>query len=124
MTWEDNLCRYQEMIFHATGREFGMYSKPLEEVPNPNDERFYSLLEAVNRPLWEGCVHSQLSLVVRILSNKSEANQNQSYFEQWALLMSKISPYSDTIPKDFYQAKMLVFKFGLNEVKIDCRLQR
>ena len=33
--------------------------------------------------------------------------------------MSKISPQPETIPKDFYQAKRLVSKLGLNEVKID-----
>ena len=59
-----------------------MYSESSEELPNPNDKRFYSILEAVNKPLWEGCMHSQLSLVVRMLSNKSEANQSQSFFDQ------------------------------------------
>ena len=65
------------------------------------------------------CVYSQLSLVVKILSNKSEVNQSQSSFDQWASLMSMISPHLETIPKDFYQAKRLVSKLGLNEVKID-----
>ena len=51
VTWEDNLSRYQEMIFDTTGHEFGMYSEPSEEVPNPDDERFYSLLKAMNKPL-------------------------------------------------------------------------
>ena len=36
--------------------------------------------------------------------------------------MSEISPHLETIPKDFYQAKRLVSKLGLNEVKIDCYL--
>ena len=76
----------------------------------------------MNRPLWEGCVHSQLFLVVRMLSNKSEANQNQSSFDQWALLMSKISPQPESVPTDFYQVNRLVSKLGLNGVKIDCSL--
>ena len=46
---EDNLSCYQGMIFNAASHEFGMYFEPLEEVPNLNDERFYSLLEPVNR---------------------------------------------------------------------------
>ena len=96
-----------------------MYSKSSKELPNPDDQRFYSLLKVVNRPLWEGCVHSQLSLAVRMLSNKSEANQSQSSFYQWASLMSEISPQPKTIPKDFYQAKRLVSKLWLHEVKID-----
>ena len=62
------------MIFYAAGHEFGMYSEPSEEVFNLEYKKFYNLLEAVNRPLWKGCVHSQLSLAVRMLSNKSEAN--------------------------------------------------
>ena len=82
MTCEDNLNRYQGIIFYDVGYEFGMYSKPLEEVPNSDAERFYSLLEVVNRPLWEGCVHSQLSLTARMLNNKSDANQSQSSFDQ------------------------------------------
>ena len=61
-------------------------------------------------------------MVVRILSNKSEVNQSQSSFDQWASLMSEISPHLETIPKNFYQAKILVSKFGLNEMKIDCYL--
>ena len=39
------------MIFDATDHDFGMYSEPSKEVPNPDDERFYNLLEVVNRPL-------------------------------------------------------------------------
>ena len=64
------------MIFVAASHEFGMYSKPSEEVPNPDDERFYSLLEVMNKPLWEECIHSQLSFAIRMLSNKSEVNQS------------------------------------------------
>ena len=74
LTWKDNLNHDQEMIFDAVGHEFRMYSEPLEKVPNLDDERFYSLLDAVNRPLQEGCMHAQLSLAVIMLSNKLEAN--------------------------------------------------
>ena len=49
--WEDNLSRYQEMIFDVASHEFRMYFELSEEIPNLDDERFYSLLEAVNRPL-------------------------------------------------------------------------
>ena len=107
------------MIFYATVYEFGMYFKPSEEVPNLDAKRIYSLLEAVNRPLWERCVHSRLSMTVRMLSNKSKASQNQSSFDQWTSLMSEISPQPKSIQKDFYQVKRLVYKLGLNEVKID-----
>ena len=67
-----------------------MYSESFEEDPNPDNERFYSL--------W-------MSLAVRMLSNKSEANHSQSSFDQWTSLMSEISPHPKTISKDFYHAK-------------------
>ena len=51
VTWEDNLCCYQGIIFDAAGYEFGMYFESSREIPNPNDERFYNLLETVNRPV-------------------------------------------------------------------------
>ena len=73
-------------------------------------------------PLWERCVHSQLSLAVTMMSNKSDMNQSQSSFYQWASLISETSPQPETILKDFYQAKRLVSKLGLHEVKIDCCL--
>ena len=61
VTQEDNLTRYQGIIFYAVGHEFGMYSKPSKEVPNLDDKKFYSLLELANRPLWEGmCIPSCL----------------------------------------------------------------
>ena len=38
------------MIFDAAGYEFGMYFEPSKEVPNLNNQRFYSLLKVVNKP--------------------------------------------------------------------------
>ena len=58
VTWEDNLSRYQRMIFDVASQDFGMYFEPSKEVPNPNIERFYNLLEAINRTLSEEYVHS------------------------------------------------------------------
>ena len=81
VTREDNFSCYQGIIFVATSHEFEMYSKPWEKDPNLDADRVYSLLEVVIRHLWEGCVHMQLSLVVRMLSNKSEVNQSQNSFD-------------------------------------------
>ena len=69
-----NLSCYYGIIFYDAGHEFGMYSQPSEEVPNPDIERFYSLLKIVNKSLWEGYMHSQLFFTVKILSNKSKVS--------------------------------------------------
>ena len=39
-------------------------------------------------------------------------------------MIRELSPQPDSIPKDFYQAKMLVSKLGLKEEKIDCCVKR
>ena len=114
--------RYEEMINDAVGPQNQADYEFSAEVPNAGAENFFSILEAVQAPLWEGCVHSELSLAVRMLAIKSEGNQSENSFDQWATLMSEICPQPNSVPKDFYQAKKLVSKLGLNSKKIDCCL--
>ena len=123
ISWEDNSRRYEEMIYDAVGPQIHADYEPSVEAPNAEAEKFFSILEAVKAPLWEGCVHSELSLAVRMLAIKSEANQSQNSFDQWATLMSEISPEPSSVPKNFYQAKKLVSKLGLKSEKIDCCLK-
>ena len=103
MSWEESSGRYQEMIYDVVGPEFRTFrDSEAEQEPNVQAARFYSLLKAANKPLWDGCVHSELSLAVKMLSIKSEGNQSQSSFDQWATLISELSPQPEAIPKDFY----------------------
>ena len=69
------------MILDVVGPEFRMYFEPSIEVPNLDNERFYELLKATIKPLWEGCVHSKLPLIVRILSIKSKEDQSKNSFD-------------------------------------------
>lgn len=64
-----------------------------------------------------------LSLNVRMLSIKSEANHRQSSFDQWTDLMKEISPQPNSIHRGFCQAKKLVVKLGMKEEKVDCYLK-
>ena len=57
--------------FNASGSEFN--AENMEEVPNPNAHKFYDMLSAVDKKLWDGCTkHSQMSAVARLLHMKSE----------------------------------------------------
>ena len=51
-----------------------MAYEPPTEVHNLDASRFYTLLEIAKVLLWEGCVHSELSLAVTMLSIKSQGN--------------------------------------------------
>ncbi|MED6184525.1 hypothetical protein PIB30_048235 [Stylosanthes scabra] len=75
--WDHNVLRYESMVADA----FPQFD-PIEEDdereehhdPNPDAIRFYQLLESVRKPLWEGSVFSQVSIVTRMLAIKSENN--------------------------------------------------
>ncbi|XP_057718959.1 uncharacterized protein LOC130933375 isoform X2 [Arachis stenosperma] len=110
ISWEDNSRRYHEMVFDSAG----------PEDPHVEAKNFFDLLEAAQKPLWEGCVHSQLSIAVRMLCIKAEGNQSQESFKQWTTLIREIAPEGSAIPRDYYEAKKLVQKLGLKAIKIDC----
>ena len=61
VTQEDNLSHYQGMIFTLLAMSLECILNLRKRFPNPDDQRFHSLLEAVNRPLQEGvCIHNCL----------------------------------------------------------------
>ena len=116
-TWEGNAVRYEEMVIDA-------FQQPNlveeEEEPNPDAYRFYRMLESVRSPLWDGSVHSKLSIATRMLGIKAENNHSQYSFEQMATLVREIAPNPSDIPKNYYEAKKIVSQLGLKAVKIDC----
>ncbi|XP_072087173.1 uncharacterized protein [Arachis hypogaea] len=94
--------------------------QPTVEEPNRDAKRFYDLLDSVSKPLWENGIHSQLSLASRMLSIKSEGNQSQGSFDQWATLFREMQITPNEIPANYYEAKKIVSQLGFKEVKIDC----
>ena len=45
----------------------------MEEVPNPNAQKFYDILSVVDKKLWDGYTkHSQMLTVARLLHMESE----------------------------------------------------
>ncbi|XP_025670335.1 uncharacterized protein [Arachis hypogaea] len=120
VTWEENFDRYHEMVVDALQPEFHMYMQPTVEEPNRDAKRFYDLLDSVSKPLWENCIHSRLSLASRMLSIKSEGNQSQGSFDQWATLFREMQTTPNEIPANYYEAKKIVSQLGFKEVKIDC----
>nr|XP_018624256.2 uncharacterized protein LOC108944053 isoform X2 [Nicotiana tomentosiformis] len=89
------------------------------EPPNDEAKRFYESLESASRPLYEGSMHSELSVAVRLLTIKSDWNISQAGMNAIIGLMSEVSP-SINLPNDYYNAKKLVSKLGLSSTKIDC----
>ena len=69
---EDDINPYKRLVVEELGLEFQKLQPNVEithkegydvhESPNTHTEKFYSLLKAVDEPLWEGCrKHTKLS---------------------------------------------------------------
>jgi hypothetical protein len=71
----------REIVLEATGPGFrcgGGSSVSVEEPPDAEAQRLYDMLEAIDTPIWDGCLsHLQLFLVTRLLNIKSEWCFNQ-----------------------------------------------
>ena len=63
---------YHSMVMDAAEPDFNP-NEISDEPPNPEAQKFFDMLSAVNKELWPGCQrHSQLSLVARMLNMKAE----------------------------------------------------
>lgn len=118
----EHSSRFESMVYDAVGPEYQVdYDEEMEESPNIDDQEFYDLLHAAQKPLWPGCKnHTELSVAVRLLTIKSEGNISQRSFNQIVALMKETHPPNNLIPKDYYRTKKIVSKLGLTAKKIDC----
>ena len=105
MLMQDMVCNglRQPLTFEAPN------SNNMEEPPNEDTQRFYNLLVEANEPLYEGATNSKLSISARLLSYKSN----------WNVPDLDATLVKDGLPKNFYDAKKLVSKLGLEAKRID-----
>ncbi|XP_070033241.1 uncharacterized protein [Nicotiana tomentosiformis] len=109
-----------EMVSNAFGIHPRVQSQQnIDESPNDEAKHFYELLDAASRPLYEGSIHSELSVAVRLLTIKSDWNLSQAAMNAIIGLMGEVSP-NINLPGDYYKAKKLVSKIALSSTKIDC----
>ncbi|XP_070042526.1 uncharacterized protein [Nicotiana tomentosiformis] len=107
--------RSNEMVRDA----FVMHPRAQSE-PNDDAKRFYEQLKEASRPLYEGSMHSKLSVVVRLLSIKSYSSISQAGMDSIIGLVNELNMNKIDLPKDFYTTKKLVSKLGLSSERIDC----
>ncbi|KAG5594989.1 hypothetical protein H5410_036221, partial [Solanum commersonii] len=85
-----------------------------EEAPNVDCKIFFEQLEAASRPLYEGCPHSQLSIVVRLLSIKLDWNVPQRAMNSMIDIMHDLVDPNLEIPDNFFKAKWLAERVWLD----------
>nr|GMD55942.1 uncharacterized protein LOC109168299 [Ipomoea batatas] len=102
---------YHTMVMDAAGPEFNV--DEIEELPNPEAQKFYDMLKAADQELWPGSKkHSQLSVVARLMSLKSENHISEKCFNQFTELMKEVAPEDNLVPKNFYETKKLLRGMG------------
>ncbi|WMV40449.1 hypothetical protein MTR67_033834 [Solanum verrucosum] len=95
----------------------------LEEEPNPEAKRFYSLLKDFDQPLYEGSKLSKLSTLVKLLHIKSIGRWSNNSFNMLLKMLKKdLLPDKSNLPDSYYEARKLIKSLGLSYDRIDaCR---
>ena len=107
------------MVLDAAGPEF--ITRNLNEEPNPEDKKFFDMLNAADRELWPGCEKvTQLSVVARLLNIQSEYRIPEQCFNSICQLMKDGLPEDNTMVDSLYDSKKLIQALGLPVEVIDC----
>ncbi|XP_019163601.1 PREDICTED: uncharacterized protein LOC109159943 [Ipomoea nil] len=123
MASEEASNAYHTMVMDAAGPGFNV--DEIEESPNPEAQKFYDMLKAADQELWPGSKKkSQLSLVARLMSLKSENHISEKCFNEFTELLKEVVPEDNLVPDNFYKTKRLLpcnlQGMGLPIQKIDC----
>ncbi|XP_018632807.1 uncharacterized protein [Nicotiana tomentosiformis] len=99
--------RFNKMVKDA----YGMYSG-VQSQPSVVAKRFYEHLEEASHPLYEGSMHSKLSIAHRLLFIKSHWNVSVAAIDYIIGLMNELDPNKIGLPNNYYTAKKLVPNHG------------
>ncbi|XP_020180541.1 uncharacterized protein [Aegilops tauschii subsp. strangulata] len=91
---------------------------PNQHGPNLEAEEFYKLINDSKKPLWPGSGLSQLSLLVILFNTKSMNKWSDKSFGDLLDTLRMAIPDGNELPQNFYEAKKIVSKFGLDYKKI------
>ena len=96
------------------------WSSNEDESPNEDAQRFYDMLISANEPIYEGAKVSKLSIAVRLLAAQANWHCPQKFLDYFIQMLVDVAPVNSSIPSNYYQAKKLVAKLGLDYVTIYC----
>jgi len=110
----------RDMVMDALGSMSSNWEKEVlsdvEEDPNPKMKAFFYMIEAAERPLYDGCHSSLLSVAARLTNLKCEYNIPNRAIDGFDSLIKDICPDDGRIPETFYGTKKLL-------VVLKCRMK-
>jgi hypothetical protein len=87
---------------------------PLTDEPKLKVQEFYKLIEDSKKPMWTGCELSLLTLLVLLFNIKSMNKwSDKSFGDLLDILHMAIPKGKELLPRNFYEAKKVISKFGL-----------
>ena len=85
------------------------------EQPNAEALEFYNMLQAVQRPLWDGCSNqTELSNAVKLMSIKSDYNMPQNCLNEVMQLVHESCLADNRVLKNYLELKKKVRSLGLD----------
>jgi hypothetical protein len=87
--------------------------------PNLEAHQFYKQLEDSKKPLWISCELNELTRFVLLFNVKSMNKWSDKSFVDLLEVLHMVIPNGKELPKNFYEAKKLISKFGLEYENID-----
>lgn len=109
---------YRDMIIDAFGPEYDVESI-VEEEPLPEQKKFFDMLAAAEKPLYEGCKMSLLSAAARVTNIKCEYNIPHRAIDGFTSLMRDMCPEENKMTDNFYQTRKLLDGLELPHHRID-----
>ncbi|XP_016459915.1 uncharacterized protein LOC107783459 isoform X1 [Nicotiana tabacum] len=92
----------------------------LQEEPNVEAKRFYSLLRDFEKPLYQNSKISKLFTLIKLLHIKSMGCwSNESFTMLLKMLKDELLPDEADLPNSYYEAKKVIRNLGLSYYKID-----
>ncbi|XP_015168561.1 uncharacterized protein [Solanum tuberosum] len=96
------------------------YGDVVEEEPNDEVKRFYSLLKDLEQPLYQNSKASKLSSLIKLLHIKSMGHwSNESFSILLKMLKEELLDEGADLPNSYYEAKKIIRELGLSYNKID-----
>lgn len=96
------------------------FDDKLEEDPNVDAGKFYSLLEDFKKPLYQNSKTSKLSSLIKLLHIKSMGHwSNESFTMLLKMLKEELLPDGANLPNSYYEAKKIIRELGLSYNNID-----
>ncbi|XP_021741193.1 uncharacterized protein LOC110707492 [Chenopodium quinoa] len=114
---------YKSMVLDAFESnyhlEYALEGSSDREEPNPEFKKFFDMLKADEKPLYDGCKLSLLSVAARITNLKCEYNMPHKAIDCVASLIKDICPEINNMTDSFYKTRKLLDGLELPHHKID-----